>query len=79
MAPGPPIRNGPGSLEFDGERATHWFDGLAMLLRCGFDDGEGRYTSRFLRTDADEDARSSGTAGEFATRTNGLVGTPRAC
>jgi carotenoid cleavage dioxygenase-like enzyme len=50
-----------------------------MLLRCGFDDGEGRYTSRFLRTDAYEDARSSGTAGEFATRTNGLVGTPRAC
>jgi len=61
------IRNGPGSFEFGGERATHWFDGLSMLRRYGFENGEIRYTNRFLRTDAYEDARDGGTAGEFAT------------
>jgi len=61
------VRNGPGSFEFGDERATHWFDGLAMLRRYGFEDGEVRYTSRFLRTEAYEDARDGGTAGEFAT------------
>ncbi|WP_254840734.1 carotenoid oxygenase family protein [Natronomonas marina] len=66
------IRNGPGSFEFGDERATHWFDGLAMLRRYGFDDGEVRYTNRFLRTDAYADAEDGGTAGEFAT-TGGVL------
>ncbi|WP_336133368.1 carotenoid oxygenase family protein [Natronomonas amylolytica] len=61
------IRNGPGSFEFGGERATHWFDGLAMLRRYGFEDGEVRYTNRFLRSEAYEDAQSGATAGEFAS------------
>ena len=61
------VRNGPGSFEFGDERATHWFDGLAMLRRYGFEDGEVRYTNRFLRTEAYEDAREGETAGEFAT------------
>ncbi|MFT4882835.1 MAG: carotenoid cleavage dioxygenase-like enzyme [Natronomonas sp.] len=61
------IRNGPGSFEFGGERATHWFDGLAMLRRYGFEDGEIRYTNRFLRTEAYADAQSGATAGEFAS------------
>ncbi len=61
------IRNGPANFEFGGERATHWFDGLAMLRRYGFEDGEVRYTNRFLRTDAYADAADGETAGEFAT------------
>lgn len=46
------IRNGPGSFEFGGRRARHWFDGLAMLRRYGFAAGEIRYTNRSLRTEA---------------------------
>ncbi|QLD87298.1 carotenoid oxygenase family protein [Natronomonas halophila] len=61
------IRNGPGSFEFGDERATHWFDGLAMLRRYAFSDGTVRYTNRFLRTEAYEDAESGATAGEFAS------------
>jgi carotenoid cleavage dioxygenase-like enzyme len=61
------VRNGPGSFRFGGERARHWFDGLAMLRRYGFDGGEVAYTNRFLRTDAYRDAQTGQTAGEFAT------------
>ena len=61
------IRNGPANFEFGGERATHWFDGLAMLRRYGFDDGTVRYSNRFLRTDAYAGAADGETAGEFAT------------
>jgi carotenoid cleavage dioxygenase-like enzyme len=61
------VRNGPGSFAFGDARATHWFDGLAMVRRYGFDDGTVRYTNRFLRTEAYEAARSGATAGEFAT------------
>ena len=61
------LRNGPGRFEFGGERATHWFDGLAMLRRYGFDDGEVRYTNRFLRTDAYAAADEGYGAGEFAS------------
>jgi carotenoid cleavage dioxygenase-like enzyme len=61
------IRNGPGRFEFGGERATHWFDGLAMLRRYGFADGEIRYTNRFLRTDAYEAAETGPTGIKFAS------------
>jgi carotenoid cleavage dioxygenase-like enzyme len=61
------IRNGPGKFEFGGERATHWFDGLAMLRRYGFDDGTVTYTNRFLRTDAHAAADEGYGAGEFAS------------
>ena len=61
------IRNGPGRFEFGGERATHWFDGLAMLCRYGFADGTVSYTNRFLRTDAYAAADSGHGATEFAT------------
>jgi carotenoid cleavage dioxygenase-like enzyme len=61
------IRNGPGKFEFGGERATHWFDGLAMLRRYGFDDGAVTYTNRFLRTDAHAAAEEGHGAGEFAS------------
>ena len=61
------IRNGPGDFEFGDRRATHWFDGLALLRRYGFDDGTVTYTSRFLRTDAYENAATGRSASEFAT------------
>ncbi len=61
------IRNGPGRFEFGGERATHWFDGLAMLRRYGFTEGTVSYTNRFLRTDAYAAADSGHGAAEFAT------------
>lgn len=59
------IRNGPGRFEFGDERATHWFDGLALLRRYGFDDGAVRYTNRFLRTDAYGRADRGDGPGEF--------------
>ncbi len=61
------IRNGPGRFEFGGERATHWFDGLAMLSRYGFADGTVTYSNRFLRTEAYEAADSGHGASEFAS------------
>ena len=61
------IRNGPGRFEFGGERATHWFDGLAMLRRYGFGDGSVTYTNRFLRTEAYDAADEGMGNAEFAT------------
>lgn len=61
------IRNGPGRFEVGGERATHWFDGLAMLRSYTFVDGEVRYTNRFLRTDAYAAAARGERTGEFAS------------
>ncbi|ARS89051.1 carotenoid oxygenase family protein [Natrarchaeobaculum aegyptiacum] len=69
------IRNGPGRFEFGGERAAHWFDGLAMLRRYGFDDGTVTYTNRFLRSDARAAADAGDGAAEFATGGNSLRGT----
>jgi len=61
------IRNGPGRFEVGGERATHWFDGLAMLRRYAFADGAVRYTNRFLRTEAYDAAVRGERTGEFAS------------
>ncbi|EMA46564.1 carotenoid oxygenase family protein [Halobiforma nitratireducens] len=71
------IRNGPGRFEFGGERATHWFDGLAMLRRYGFDDGTVSYTNRFLRTGAYAAADAGHGATEFATGDGSLRRTLR--
>jgi len=65
------IRNGPGRFEVGGERLSHWFDGLAMLRRYAFADGEVRYTNRFLRTEAYEDGLAGRASGQFATDTRG--------
>ena len=61
------IRNGPGRFEFGDRRATHWFDGLALLRRYGFEDGTITYTSRFLRTEAYDNAVAGRGASEFAS------------
>ncbi|WP_224333842.1 carotenoid oxygenase family protein [Haloprofundus halobius] len=44
------VRNGPGSFTVGDRRVNHWFDGLAMLRRFRIEDGEVRYTNRFLRS-----------------------------
>ena len=65
------VRNGPGRFEAGDSRVNHWFDGLAMLRRYAFDDGEVRYSNRFLRTDAYADAAEGRLTGQFGTDTRG--------
>ncbi|MGD8397712.1 MAG: carotenoid oxygenase family protein [Anaerolineae bacterium] len=63
------IRNGPGTFHVGAERYRHWFDGLAMLHRFFFDDGQVSYRNRFLDCQAYREARETGTIcySEFAT------------
>jgi len=63
------IRTGPAKWEVGERTMNHWFDGLAMLHRFGFGDGEVSYASRFLQTRAYRSARDTGEIGysEFAT------------
>jgi carotenoid cleavage dioxygenase-like enzyme len=63
------VRNGPGLFEAGGQRVNHWFDGLAMLRRYAFDDGEVTYSNRFLRTEAYQDARDGTLTEQFGTDT----------
>jgi carotenoid cleavage dioxygenase-like enzyme len=65
------LRNGPGRFEAGGDRVTHWFDGLAMLRRYAFDEGQVTYTNRFLRTEAYADAEAGRLTGQFATDRSG--------
>ncbi|SIR60100.1 carotenoid oxygenase family protein [Natronorubrum thiooxidans] len=65
------VRNGPGRFEAGDRRVTHWFDGLAMLRRYAFDDGQLRYSNRFLRTDAYADAVDGRLTGQFGTDMRG--------
>jgi len=66
------LRNGPGTFEAGGERMAHWFDGLAMLRKYAFVDGEVRYSNRFLRTESYEAAAAGTLSGQFATGERGL-------
>src|SRR3982074_2662684 len=63
------VRTGPAKFEVGEKRFNHWFDGLAMLHRLGFDDGRVMYANRFLRTRAYCDAERTGriSYAEFAT------------
>ncbi|WP_253738842.1 carotenoid oxygenase family protein [Halohasta salina] len=65
------IRNGPALFEAGSTRVNHWFDGLAMLRRYAFDDGEVRYSNRFLRSEAYADAQAGQLTGQFGTDTRG--------
>lgn len=69
------IRNGPGQFEVAGEQLEHWFDGLAMLRRFGFDAGSVTYTNRFLRTEAYERTRDGGSLGtaQFGSSPSGVL------
>jgi carotenoid cleavage dioxygenase-like enzyme len=66
------VRNGPGKFEAGDDRVSHWFDGLAMLRSYSFADGEIRYTNRFLRSEAYDDAMAGQASGQFATDKSGL-------
>jgi beta,beta-carotene 9',10'-dioxygenase len=63
------IRTGPAKWEVGQQAMNHWFDGLAMLHRFSFADGDVSYASRFLETKAYRAAREKGeiTYSEFAT------------
>ena len=63
------LRAGPARFEVGGQRYRHWFDGLAMLHRFGFGDGNVSYANRFLNTRAYRAAEETGRISyrEFAT------------
>jgi beta,beta-carotene 9',10'-dioxygenase len=63
------VRVAPAQYEVGGHRYRHWFDGLAMLHRFGFDHGRVNYANRFLQTPAYRDNNASGSIryDEFAT------------
>lgn len=63
------IRTGPAKWEVGERTMNHWFDGLAMLHRFSFADGEVSYANRFLETRAWRAARDEGRIAfsEFAT------------
>ncbi len=46
------LRVGPAAFEAGGRSVTHWFDGLAMLHRFGFEAGRVSWRSRFLQSEA---------------------------
>ncbi len=46
------LRTGPAKFDIGSTTVNHWFDGLAMLHRFSFADGDVTYANRFLRSDA---------------------------
>jgi beta,beta-carotene 9',10'-dioxygenase len=56
------VRVTPAQMDFAQRTVGHWFDGMAMLNRFGFDDGAVSYASRFLDTAARRAALASGGA-----------------
>ena len=52
------VRVTPALFEVGDRRVAHWFDGLAMLNRFGFAEGEVSYRNRFLDSRAYRDARA---------------------
>ena len=54
------LRVGPARFEAGGRSVAHWFDGLAMLHRFGFERGRVSYRNRFLRSDAFEAVERTG-------------------
>lgn len=63
------VRNGPGALSVGEQRYRHWFDGLAMLHKFSFHQGNVSYANRFLQSKAYQSAMETGeiTYSEFAT------------
>ena len=54
------VRVTPAQMDFEARTVRHWFDGMAMLNRFGFDDGRVSYASRFLDTKARRKALATG-------------------
>jgi len=44
------IRTGPGTLKVGQQSYYHWFDGLAMLRKFSFANGQVSFTNRFLES-----------------------------
>ncbi len=45
------LRTGPAKFDIGATTVNHWFDGLAMLHRFGFDRGRVSYRNRFLHSE----------------------------
>ena len=74
------LRNGPGRFDVGGRDLTHWFDGLALPRRYGFDPAAGTvdYRVRFLRSETYRGAREGRlVSDQFATPAGFATG-PRA-
>jgi carotenoid cleavage dioxygenase-like enzyme len=63
------IRNGPAKFEVGKQSYQHWFDGLSMLHKFSFQNGEVSYANKFLHSQAYQRATKRGkiTFSEFAT------------
>lgn len=64
------IRNGPGIYDLDKYRLRHWFDGMAMLHKFDFVDGQVYYSNRMLQSKAYQKAMQNGELAyrEFASQ-----------
>jgi beta,beta-carotene 9',10'-dioxygenase len=63
------IRTGPGTLKAGNQSYNHWFDGLAMLRKFSFANGQASFANRFLESQAYQEANAKGkiSRGEFGT------------
>lgn len=63
------IRNGPGAFQVGEQHYRHWFDGLAMLHRFEFRNGQVSYANKYLQTRSYREAQQQGRIAfsEFAT------------
>ena len=63
------LRNGPAQFEVGQHKYHHWLDGLAMLHRFTFNQGQVSYANRFIQSPAYTKAKETGqiSYGEFAT------------
>ncbi|HUZ91835.1 MAG TPA: carotenoid oxygenase family protein [Methylocella sp.] len=70
------LRTGPAKFEAGATAYRHWFDGLAMLHRFAFADGEVRYANRYLQSGDYRDtiAKNVIARDEFATNRTGMLG-----
>lgn len=63
------IRNGPGTFQVGEQQYRHWFDGLSMLHKFSFRNGQIGYANKYLQCQAYEAARTTEqiSYSEFAT------------
>lgn len=63
------IRTGPGTHQVGKQSYHHWFDGLAMLRKFSFADGQVSFANRFVESQAYQEANAKGriSRGEFGT------------
>ncbi|MPZ39284.1 MAG: beta-carotene 15,15'-monooxygenase [Rhizobiales bacterium] len=63
------LRTAPAKFDLGRQTVNHWFDGLAMLHRFAFADGNVAYANRFIRSANYREQQRSGrlSRGEFAS------------